>query len=153
LTQIPEELVNLKYLDCSKCFLLTQIPELVNLKYFNCSNCCKIKEIPFKFDKLTELIIYNCPGIITIPNYKNLQQLQCSNCFSLVFAPEHLIKDTNVINLIKSNYESYRKKQCANLVYNILEELVQRTWEPSRAMNWCWDEDEKKFMSEMTSKI
>jgi hypothetical protein len=48
----------------------------------------------------------------------------------------------------KHKYEIYRREGCKKLVSTIFEELIQRTWEPKRARDWCWDEDEKKFMSD-----
>jgi hypothetical protein len=51
-----------------------------------------------------------------------------------------------MLEKIETNYQNYRKESCKNLVNIILEELIARTWEPKRAMNWCWDEEEKKFM-------
>jgi hypothetical protein len=54
-----------------------------------------------------------------------------------------------VIETIENNYLNYRKKGCKNLVNTILEELIRRTWEPKRAVDWCWDEEEKKFMNGM----
>jgi hypothetical protein len=71
-----------------------------------------------------------------------------------MFAPEHLCfyynttePDIEILKIIDTNYQQYRKEGCKKLVHSILEELIQRTWEPKRAMDWCWDEEEKKFMS------
>jgi GH18 family chitinase len=81
-----------------------------------------------------------------------LSYLSCDNCPNLIDVPRHLIYYETVIdykleNMIKENYQRYRKQQCSILINTILEELIQRTWEPVRAMEWCWDEEEKKFMS------
>jgi hypothetical protein len=54
--------------------------------------------------------------------------------------------------MIEGNYQRYRKQHCSILINTILEELIQRTWEPKRAMNWCWDEEEKKFMGDIFQK-
>ena len=36
-------------------------------------------------------------------------------------------------------------------VKKIKEELMERTWHPSRYMEWCWDEDEKASLMEDTA--
>jgi hypothetical protein len=55
----------------------------------------------------------------------------------------------NRLKMIEDNYVNYRKKGCKKLHDTIFEELIQRTWHPSRVIDWCWDEDEKKFMNGM----
>jgi hypothetical protein len=91
----------------------------------------------------------DCPNIKYIPNFKNLEWIGCSNCPKLTFAPTHLLKnDQETLYIIENNYQKYRKEGCKQLVNTILEELIARTWEPIRAMKWCWDDEEKRFMSD-----
>jgi hypothetical protein len=44
-------------------------------------------------------------------------------------------------NSFKTNYENELKKLKFE---NYHEELIQKTWHPSRFQIWCWDEDQKK---------
>jgi Leucine-rich repeat (LRR) protein len=167
--EIPKELVNLKFLYCNSTNI-SEIPkELVNLERLSCANT-KVKEIPkelvnlvfLRIDyndikhipkhltKLETLCCSKC-SIISIPNFEKLKIL-CADSPNLTFAPTHAIDDfgdKNVINQIETNYLNYRKDGCKKLVSIILEELIQRTWEPKRAIEWCWDEEEKRFMNGM----
>jgi hypothetical protein len=169
LKEIPKELVNLKLLNCVESMVKNIPRELVNLIHLWCdctnieyipkeltklstlciSNCLNIKEIPKELINLVELNCDNCPNIVEIHNFKNLKLIACYNCPKLTFAPTHLIKNQVILNIIESNYQKYRKEACKKLVFTILEELIQKTWEPKRARDWCWDEEEKKFMNGM----
>jgi hypothetical protein len=51
--------------------------------------------------------------------------------------------------IVDINYQKYRKEGCSMLTNIILEELIARTWHPDRIRDWCWDEEEKKFMNEI----
>jgi hypothetical protein len=148
LINIPNTLVNLTYLDCNDCLNITEIPkELINLKIINCRHCYKMKEIPKELINLKYLdMSYN--DMTYCNDFKYLKRLHCTGCPYLTFIPIHF-EDEN--ENIKTNYLNYRKDGCKKLVSIILEELIQRTWEPKRAMDWCWDEEEKKFMNEMIS--
>jgi hypothetical protein len=144
----------LKHLLCYGCTLLTRIPkEFVNLRELCVSKCPNITHIPKELVNLTSLNCSDNPLLIYIPKeLVKLSYLSCDNCPNLIDVPRHLIYYETVIdykleNMIKENYQRYRKQQCSILINTILEELIQRTWEPVRAMEWCWDEEEKKFMS------
>jgi hypothetical protein len=87
------ELVNLAYLSCSNCPLLTSIPsELVNLIYLSCSNCPLLTSIPGEPINLTQLSCSNCPLLTSIPlELVNLTHLSCSNCPLLISIPSELV--------------------------------------------------------------
>jgi hypothetical protein len=170
LKEIPKELVNLKDLCCINCPNLKEIPnDLVNLEHFVLYNCpqleklptgminlerlwiqdCPITYIPKEYNKLTLLECWRCPNLVDIPNC-SLKTLSCRDCPILTFAPTQLINTPSQIHqieIVDNNYQRYRKEGCKKLVDTIFEELIQRTWEPKRAIEWCWDDEEKKFMS------
>jgi hypothetical protein len=171
LKEIPKELVNLKDLCCINCPNLKEIPnDLVNLEHFVLYNCpqleklptgminlerlwiqdCPITYIPKEYNKLTLLECWRCPNLVDIPNC-SLKTLICRDCPNLTFAPIRLIKNQEILNIIDKNYQKYRKQHCSEITNTILEELIQRTWEPKRAIDWCWDEEEKKFMIQYIS--
>jgi hypothetical protein len=90
-----------------------------------------------------------------IPNLISIKTLHRGGCKNLITVPDmdDLSGCKNLITLhvnddLSNNdaYKYFSKRQCAKLVNTILEELIQRTWHPNRVMEWCWDEDEKKFM-------
>jgi hypothetical protein len=69
-------------------------------------------------------------------------------CPNLTFVSSYDCVKLGSLETIEANYQKYRKKACKKFLDTIFEELVTITWEPTRAKNWCWDEDEKKFMNE-----
>jgi hypothetical protein len=75
-----------------------------------------------------------------------LKYVYCTNSPNLIDMPPHLLRGDNKL-MIEKNYQRYCKHQCSKLISIILEELIQRNWEPKRAIEWCWDEEEKRFMS------
>jgi hypothetical protein len=174
LEKIPRELISLVEIDCFNCPELAVIPiELVNLKNLRCVYS-KVREIPkelinletldcsrsslFNYDgipkELVNLKIIDCSHtcIITIPLIKSLERITCYGCNNLTLVSTHLIYVPQWLKpTIETNYQTYRKKRCSLLVNTILEELIQRTWHPSRMIDWCWDEDEKLFMKEYIS--
>jgi hypothetical protein len=79
-----------------------------------------------------------------------LKYLSCDNCPNLIDAPLHLLSNDLKI-MIEENYQRYRKQQCSIMTNTILEELIAHTWHPNRVIDWCWDEEEKKFMSLYTN--
>jgi hypothetical protein len=146
LKYIPKELINLKTLDCSDCPLLSYIPkELTNLKELDCCDCPLLKKIPKELVNLRYLRCPICPLLIhtgipsTLVNLKDIDY----DC-DIISIPKHICKPK-----IETNYHNYRKEGCKKLVSTIFEELIAKTWEPIRAREWCWDEDEKKFMNGM----
>ena len=88
-----ESLVNLTYLDCSYCPLLTSIPpELVNLTQLYCSHCPLLTSIPPTLVKLTYLNCSNCPLLTSIPpTLVNLTDLYCFHCPLLTAIPHELV--------------------------------------------------------------
>jgi hypothetical protein len=147
---IPKEPVNLRFLYCWNCPLITNIPkELVKMEILDCYDCTNLTHIPNGLIKLKHLNCSDCPLLTHIPKeLVNLKYLNCDNCPNLIDAPSHLLSDDLKL-IFENNYLRYRKQQCSVLISIILEELIQRTWEPKRAMDWCWDEEEKKFMNDI----
>jgi hypothetical protein len=156
ITDIPDTLVNLTHIICSDCSI-THIPHtLINLRKLRFWGCPNITEIPKELVNLTKLDCLYCKNIKEIPiELVKLEKLNCRNCPNLTFAPLELINSKKTLSTIDRNYQKYRREGCKKLVDTILEELIQRTWEPKRAIKWCWDEEEKKFMGgyfELTCK-
>ena len=56
--------------------------------------------------------------------------------------------DYILTNPFKKNYENeLNKLEKLQKIQNfkmIEEELIQKTWHPSRFQDWCWDEEQKK---------
>ena len=46
-------------------------------------------------------------------------------------------------NPFEKDYENELKKLKLEIIE---EELIQKTWHPSRFQEWCWDEDQKKII-------
>jgi hypothetical protein len=171
ITHIPKEFVNLKELYCANCTEIKEIPkEFVNLKILNCSGCINLVEIP-NLINLTELCCLNCPSLIEIHDLRKNSKFwsfihkyiitiykvrfDC-NCTRLTFIPTHFIDSDHLYNnndksfmikFIEDNCQTHRQQCCKRLLDTIFEELIARTWHPSRVIDWCWDEDEKKFMN------
>jgi hypothetical protein len=81
-----------------------------------------------------------------------LEDIEFHNCPNLICIPEYLInEDYRYNNEIYTNYAKCAREQCSKMVFTILEELIARTWHPSRVVDWCWDEDEKRFMNDILS--
>lgn len=43
-------------------------------------------------------------------------------------------------------YEKWKERKCHAYLNVILEELIARTWHPSRHIDWCLDADDKKML-------
>ncbi len=80
LTSIPDTLVNLTELFCYHCPLLTSIPSaLVNLTYLNCSHCPLLTSIPDTLVNLTRLDCSYCPLLTSVP----IATAYCPGCYWL----------------------------------------------------------------------
>jgi hypothetical protein len=162
ITHIPKELVNLEILHCPP--NIKEIPkEFVNLTGLYCDICHLLsqKGIPKELVKLKTLFCRDCPLITHIhSSFINLYNVRCGGCPNLIYVPStvsyvdaswegpiYLGVSNYKRDIIESNYIKYYKEGCKKLHDTIFEELIQRTWHPSRMIDWCWDEDEKKFMS------
>jgi hypothetical protein len=91
-----------KYLYCSKCPIITKIPNILGLKDLNCSNCPLLTEIP-NIEGLEYLDCSNCPNLTKIPNIETLKMIDCSNCPLLKKLP-------NFKSLTRFNYIPFNKK-------------------------------------------
>ena len=170
ITHIPIELVKLEELRCSNCPLITlpDIPKISNksnmidkvlshlgfqtrissqidLKALDCVDCPSITHIPKGYTHLKYLDVSGTNITEIHEGLVDTTDFWCEDCPNLICTPDHILDD-EAKNMVESNLQQYRKKECKKFVYNILEELIQRTWEPTRAIDWCWDEEEKKFM-------
>jgi len=47
---------------------------------------------------------------------------------------------------IDNAYENWCKDQCEKMLNNILEELIEKTWHPSRYIDWCLDNEDKSML-------
>lgn len=47
---------------------------------------------------------------------------------------------------IDNAYENWCKDQCEKMLNNILEELIEKTWHPSRYIDWCLDNEDKTML-------
>ncbi len=90
------ELVHLTYLNCSRCPLLTSVPDtLVNLNSLNCYNCPLLISIPDTLVNLIDLCCSECPLLISIPDtLVNLTYLDCYNNPLLASIPDTLVNLT-----------------------------------------------------------
>lgn len=51
-----------------------------------------------------------------------------------------------ITKYIDEAYEAWRREKCHAFVDVILKELIERTWHPSRHIEWCLDEDDKRML-------
>jgi hypothetical protein len=159
ITSIPNKLEYLRSLKCIGCENLSKIPnELKNLTMLECRYCPKITHIPYGLSNLKKLDCVECVNMHDIASIKGLKNIFCIGCTKLVFSPDFITCDRynryhteKHARNVENNYRNYLQEGCKKLVNSILEELVQKTWEPKRVMEWCWDEEEKKFMNGMIS--
>jgi hypothetical protein len=100
-----------------------------------------------QLNKLTLLECNVCPSLTIIPVIKGLKKLFCSGCPMLTFAPETML-DQETRKVVTKNYNAWRMKRCKEQLYIFEEELIKRTWHPSRLHDWCYDDDEIAFMDE-----
>jgi hypothetical protein len=154
LTHLPEDLPKDVYgIRCGNCINLTRLPEHLpeGLLWLYCNGCPKLTELPEHLPEgLEKLYCNDCTNLTRLPDLpKSLKILDCSGCTGLIFLPKHnCVEDISkeLKEQIERNYEAYRKKMCKQQVDTILEELIKVTWEPQRASQWCWDNEEKEFL-------
>ncbi len=157
---IPKELVNLVVLYCQECPNLLRIPkEFTKLETLILQTCDLITHIPRAIcvdnDNLKVFTVINNPSLTVIPYDENKPyavkyDIHFHNNQNVIFAPVYSMRymeDRKQVELNYQRYLQYSKEQCAKMVSTILEELIAKTWHPSRMVDWCWDEEEKKFMS------
>ena len=72
--------LDITYLNCNSCKNIRRLPDnLINLKYLNCENT-NISSIPNYYINLKYLNIRNCLNITIIPkHFYNLEKIVCSN--------------------------------------------------------------------------
>jgi hypothetical protein len=165
--EIPVELKNLRRLYCQGCINLKDIllSDKINptLKQLYCYGCPKLNISPDRFVNLKicskiyqqlsvpsmyrDLVTYNCldyPKLIQIKmlptKYTRHDIFNCLYCYNLLYVPVSLLvgkNKTDITDSIENMYQQFCKQGCANLLNVIFEELIQRTWEPKRAVDWC----------------
>ena len=69
---------DIKYLDCSGCQEIKEIPVINGLQDLYCNNCPLLTSVPV-IDGLRELSCSNCPLLRSIPCINGLQILNCNN--------------------------------------------------------------------------
>jgi hypothetical protein len=68
----------------------------------------------------------------------------------LTFAPMEFAEEDQVWE-IELNYKNWEKKTRDEFIRQIEEELVMKTWHPSRVRDWCLDDDEIAFINKYMS--
>ena len=147
--KLPQSLI---YFNCNDCPLLTTLPELPqSLTHFNCGGCL-LTTLPELPQSLTYLHCYNCPLLTTLPEIpKSLINLYCEKCTSLIFVPESALRfiSSDLADTITNNYLKWRHQKALDFFSSktgiIYEELIRKTWHPSRVVDWCWDIEEVKW--------
>jgi hypothetical protein len=163
------ELANLKslrFIDALDLEVFPNFPLLEDIMLFNCP---KITEIPkWKYDWtgkrtrlfpiLKNILCRNCSNLREIQNFDSLEILICSGCSMFILLDiefySKLNLDKNLIGIIDFNQKtlSSRLRRKREFTLEIEPELARRTWEPTRAIRWCWDEKQKsKFLESFKS--
>lgn len=52
----------------------------------------------------------------------------------------------NIQQHVDQSVEEWKKQKCQQMVDTILENLIEKTWHPSRHIDWCLDNDEKESL-------
>lgn len=103
LETLPAICRQLKFLDCSSCTFLKQLPDMPDLVRLE-MNHCTFKEIP-QFLKLQHLRCLNCYGLVEIPYLPELLSLRCGNCCSIRHLP--LLPKLRILACAFNNFESF----------------------------------------------
>lgn len=57
---------------------------------------------------------------------------------------EHIPYLPNIQSHVDACIEDWKKQRCQQMVDTILKDLMEKTWHPSRHIDWCLDNDEKE---------
>jgi hypothetical protein len=142
----------------------SDVPNIENLNCLEFRNCPNLKEIRFcslensdhtskKFQGLKTLLIYDCENLTEIGNIEGLERLDCDYCPNLtVFDFEFYSKesaefvDDEITEIVFRNRfileQKFQEKR--EMTLKLESDLGRATWEPTRAMRWCWDEEQKR---------
>jgi hypothetical protein len=148
----------LKRLDCYHCPKLRKIPVIPGLKEIYCFNCPLLTDIP-NIQGLKELECSWCPLISEIPRISGMEILGCRGCLSLVYLDFDFFSRTIIKgeDLVKSGIENNIKRKIQEkkeITLKLEADLGRATWEPTRAMRWCWDEEQKReFLDDIRDPI
>ena len=52
----------------------------------------------------------------------------------------------NIQQYVYQSIEEWKKYKCQQMIDTILENLIEKTWHPSRHIDWCLDNDEKESL-------
>ena len=145
LTTLPELPQSLKELGCERCSftIFPKLPQsLTNLCIWNCPLLTTLPELP---QSLRVFYFYTCPLLTTLPELPQLlTYVNCEGCTSLIFIPESAVK-----YMSPGLYLKWRKEQTLKWFSSttgiVYEELIRKTWHPSRIIDWCWDTEEVKW--------
>jgi len=97
LTEIPV-VEGLKYLVCHLCDHLTKISVIKGLIHLDCGFCPMLTEVPV-IESLKKLYCYHCDLLTKIPNIKNIEVVGCSGCPALA----EILSFEKLIHLICNN--------------------------------------------------
>ena len=94
------------------------------------------------YDSDTPLIIL--PGLTGLPD--SLEILSCYNCPYLLIQRRKKENRKNYQARWKVIHEILRRDEIIKRCKAIKEDLMIKTWHPSRLMNWCLDEEDRLDM-------
>ena len=122
---------------------LTSLPPLpASLKVLYCSNT-PLSTLPELPASLQELVCFKTP-LTTLPELPaSLKDLCCYNCPNLIIQRKQDETIQDYTKRWKVIYEILRRDEIILCCKAVKEELMIKTWHPSRVIDWCWDEEEK----------
>ena len=162
ITSLPDLPQSLKRLDCNGCSKLTLLPDLPqslnSLDCGHCNNLLCISKIPtslkYIYSNYCKSLMYISSNYVNIPLMPYIQ-MYIHNCFSLNYVPDNFYKNNDKSReYIEANYCKWRKEQTLYWFSStrgvVYEELIRKTWHPSRIIDWCWDTEEVKWFKSLS---
>lgn len=93
----------------------------------------RVKEQPWKYISFTRgFFLVRCSNL-------HIQHITHVRDF------EHIPELPNIEAAVQRCIDDWRKQKCNDMVDTILEELMKKTWHPSRHIDWCLDMEDREM--------